>query len=163
MVFSYITFLLFVPTKQREVNNPSKFKYIIVDQTKLTADFKTQCAKNVGYYFFVVCGEKQQVSFFCACTSFKIFDFLLSEELNDRSAEFAFLHLNPCKTFCTVTGCIGTQIINIFTAPSSAAFSVQYFNLSAFFDNRSKYLYTTSRYKIANILQFQAKTQIRLI
>ncbi|MMZ68191.1 hypothetical protein D1872_308450 [compost metagenome] len=41
MVFGHITFLFFVPTKQWEINDPGKFKYIIIDQTELTADFKT--------------------------------------------------------------------------------------------------------------------------
>ncbi|MNJ63295.1 hypothetical protein D3C77_591880 [compost metagenome] len=59
MVFSHITLLILIPAKQREIDNPSEFEYIVIDEPKLAADFEAQVAKYVGNYLLRVGGEEQ--------------------------------------------------------------------------------------------------------
>ncbi|MNW48420.1 hypothetical protein D3C74_257840 [compost metagenome] len=163
MMLGDITFLLLVPAQQREVDHPSKFIDAVVDQAEIAADFQAQRTENVRDDLFIIRGEQQQVAFFRAGAFLDRFDFLFRKEFHDRTAEFAFLHLNPGETLRAVTGRIRSKIVDILPAPCPATFGVQDFHFAALLDNGGEHLDAACSNQVANIHELQAESEIRLI
>src|SRR5690606_16740821 len=103
MVFSYITLLFLIIAQKREVHDPCKFEHIVIDQSKLTADFETQVAEYISHDFARICGEQNQVAVFCSHAFTQFCKFFFGEEFDDRTSHLSVLDLNPGQTFRTIT------------------------------------------------------------
>ncbi|MNN13732.1 hypothetical protein D3C81_1267730 [compost metagenome] len=163
MVLSHITLLVLVPTKEREIYNPCKLKFTIVDQAKLTSNFETQVPQNISDHFLRIRREQQQVSLFSLCTLLNGFNLFWCKELHDRPFELAVFDLDPGRTFGTIARSERSKIVNFFTTPGSAAFCVKNFNLAAFFDDGSKYFNAACSYNITYLNKLHIKAQVWLV
>ncbi len=155
--------------KDREVDNPQRFPFAFVGQTKVFTHFQAQCAHRVGNNYLVVGTEENHIAIFRARTLQDGIDDFCINEIRYRAVDTfqtfrAYVKFDVSQTLRAVEFNEVTVFVDLLTGQRSAARNTQSVNTANRIVLRTcKYCKHNRFQQIGNVGQFHRVTQIRFI